>query len=176
MSLSPRKGPNELRTRPHWRYVLHSNCNLSPIWLNLQIPHLTAAPSTSSVADSLAGSTTEVTWSLLTHLVWNGNNMINLLSQQAHIQVILHAAIQLVERELVFECYFPRPKLRHTMMVNLVLEVASSVEHKGVLQRLEQDQAYAKAFAKVVGLLLIFPQCTILIQAVLLISQMGVLG
>ncbi|KAG1747498.1 hypothetical protein EDD22DRAFT_958242 [Suillus occidentalis] len=50
-----------------------------------------------AVADSLAGSTTEVTWSLLTHLVWNGNNMINLLSQQAHIQVILHAAIQLVE-------------------------------------------------------------------------------
>ncbi|KAG2081484.1 uncharacterized protein F5147DRAFT_808085 [Suillus discolor] len=85
----------------------------------------------------------------LTHLVWNGNNTINLLSQQPHIQVILHAAIQLVERELVFECYFPRPKHRHTMMVNLVLEAASSAEHKEVLQRLEQDQAYMKAFTRV---------------------------
>ncbi|KAG2084186.1 hypothetical protein BD769DRAFT_1397705 [Suillus cothurnatus] len=116
-----------------------------------ETPHFTAALSTSSIPDSLTRNSTrlEDTWSLLTHLVWNGNNTINLLSQQPHIQVILHAAIQLVERELVFECYFPRPKHRHTMMVNLVLEAASSAEHKEVLQRLEQDQAYMKAFTRV---------------------------
>ncbi|KAG1803523.1 hypothetical protein EV424DRAFT_1351475 [Suillus variegatus] len=116
-----------------------------------EIPHFTAALSTSSTPDSLTRNSTrlEDTWSLLTHLVWNGNNAINLLSQQPHIQVILHAAIQLVERELVFECYFPRPKHRHAMMVDLVLEAASSAEHKEVLQHLEQDQAYVKAFTKV---------------------------
>ncbi|KAG2339928.1 hypothetical protein BDR05DRAFT_1003051 [Suillus weaverae] len=98
-----------------------------------EIPHLTAAPSTSSIADSITGSI-KVTWSLLTNLVWNGNTgTINLLSQQPHIQVILHAAIQFVEQELVFE----------------LIKVASSVEHKEVLQHLEQDKAYAKAFAKV---------------------------
>ncbi|KAG1877206.1 hypothetical protein F4604DRAFT_1680247 [Suillus subluteus] len=99
-----------------------------------EIPHFTATPSTLSIADSLTGSTClEDSWSLLTHLVWNGNNTISILSQQPHIQVIIHAAIQLVERELVFK----------------LLEAASSPEHKEVLQRLEQDQAYAKAFAKV---------------------------
>jgi hypothetical protein len=177
MSLLPRKGPRKLCTRLR-RYVLHSSCILNLDWLNLQTPHFTAALSTSSIPDSLTRNSTrlEDTWSLLTHLVWNGNNTINLLSQQPHIQVILHAAIQLVERELVFECYFPRPKHRHTMMVNLVLEAASSAEHKEVLQRLEQDQAYMKAFTRVVSFLSILSQPTILMQVVLLISQMGVLG
>lgn len=149
---------------------MHLSCVLNLDWLNLQIPHFTAALSTSSTPDSLTRNSTrlEDTWSLLTHLVWNGNNAINLLSQQPHIQVILHAAIQLVERELVFECYFPRPKHRHAMMVDLVLEAASSAEHKEVLQRLEQDQAYVKAFTKVVGLLSILLQPTILMQVVLL--------
>ncbi|KAG2089446.1 uncharacterized protein F5147DRAFT_788296 [Suillus discolor] len=106
-----------------------------------ETPHFTAALSTSSIPDSLTRNSTrlEDTWSLLTHLVWNGNNTINLLSQQPHIQVILHAAIQLVERELVFECYFPRPK--H--------QPHHDAEHKEVLQRLEQDQAYMKAFTRV---------------------------
>ncbi|KAG1893582.1 uncharacterized protein F5891DRAFT_1282001 [Suillus fuscotomentosus] len=93
-----------------------------------ETPHFTAALSTSSIPDSLTRNSTrlEDTWSLLTHLVWNGNNTINLLSQQPHIQVILHAAIQLVERELYLKPHHQR-------------------KHKEVLQRLEQDQAYMKA-------------------------------
>ncbi|KAG2047080.1 hypothetical protein BDR06DRAFT_977018 [Suillus hirtellus] len=50
--------------------------------------HFTVALSTSSIPDSLTCNSTRLkdTWSLLTHLVWNGNNTINLLSQQPHIQ------------------------------------------------------------------------------------------
>ncbi|KAG1804354.1 hypothetical protein EV424DRAFT_1544689 [Suillus variegatus] len=77
-----------------------------------EIPHFTAALSTSSTPDSLTRNSTRLEDTC----------------QQPHIQVTFHAAIQLVERELVFECYFPRPKHRHAMM------------------HLEQDQAYVKAF------------------------------